>query len=121
MTATTAAPVTGITEELGALIAGGWEDDDSDSSGWMRRLLNGDWDGDVDGRRIRQRVFPASDSLGWIASIECEMRKNTWVNSLEEALKWCEDRTENYKVVSAYSSAAKQEDRFAKLAAYVAG
>lgn len=100
--------ITGISDEqLKALIGGRWEDDHSNLPGWQRWITVED----NDGRRwVRQSVFPSSRRLGkWSADSDDE---HAWFSSLEEALRWCDDRTDDTEPPEWPTT--KQEDRFAK-------
>ena len=106
----TEAAVTGISDqELVALIAGGWRDDDTDTPGWKRAVKVGG------GKRMRQRVFAPAFAYGngWKADSE---GKVVWRDSLDEALDWCDEQAGGAKLAEP-GSATEQEDRFARLAA----
>ena len=120
MTAATAtdAAVTGVTEEqLVVLVGGRWQDSpDNGMPGWHRNL-------DGDGEIVYQWLFPAPapDDPGvvrWNAKSGSPESggEQVFVNSLDEALAWCDGRAAGRKPVKA-ASATKQEDRFARIAA----
>lgn len=104
--------VTGITDEqLEALVGGGWEDDRTSTPGWERWVLVGGEDGEQ--RQVRQGVFPSFVRSEWNAVFN--PRESTWVDSLDEALKWCDDRAEAYEIAPLKGTATKQEDRFRRV------
>ena len=106
---TETAVVTGITEEqLVALQAGGWGDDDTGSPGWERDMKAGG------GERMSQWIFPSNFVSGprWIANSRDE---GVRLNTLDEALTWCDEQAGGRKPAEA-GSATKQEDRFAQWA-----
>ena len=109
MTATDTAEtavVTGITEEqLTVLQAGGWGDDDTGEPGWEREFEAGE--------RMSQWIFPNFVSAPrWIANSRDE---GVRLNTLDEALTWCDEQAGGRKPAEA-GSATKQEDRFAQWA-----
>ena len=115
-TATAEAAVTGITdEELSALQAGGWGDTDANTPGWRREVKRGR-------RGRRQRIFPVIGGGGHAFVWNAESRRSdseyehVWLNSLDEALVWCDERVGGREPAKA-GSATEQEDRFARLAA----
>ena len=107
-TATAEAAVTGITDEqLTALQSGGWGDNDAALlPAWKREFENGE--------RMFQWIFPSNFVSGprWIADSRGE---GVRLNSLDEALAWCDERAGGGEPAEA-GSATKQEDRFALLA-----
>ena len=117
MTATdTASAATGITEEqLTALVEGRWQDaPDNGKPGWNRDL-------DGDGEIVHQWLFPfnAPDDPGvrWSANSSGTHSgsRHVFVNSLDEALAWCDQRAGGSKP-DEEGSATKQEEGFALLA-----
>ena len=94
--------VEGITdEELALLVEGGWFDDYTGTPGWGRTVK------DEDGKEMWQSVLPSPSRPGWWAGGE------ELVDSLDEALSWCDDRAAGYKILPAEGTATKQEERFA--------
>ena len=120
MTATDAAVVTGVTEEqLTALVEGRWRDapgvsDDDGMPGWDRDL-------DGDGGSVHQWIFPFLSyfvsGVRWSANSNAESGGgNVFVNSLDEALSWCDERAAGRKS-DEEGSATKQENLFAQMLA----
>ncbi len=110
---TETATIAGITDEqLAALIAGRWEDDYSGTPGWERWVT----DDDNGGRRlVHQWMFPSYYRPGeWNMSSGGE---ETWIDTLDEALKWCDNQAGNREIKPPSSTATKQEERFARWAA----
>ena len=118
MTATdTAAAVTGVTEEqLTALVEGQWQDADLlDTPRWKRALVGGK------DKWMFQDIYPfnAADGSGVRWNADSGSRsgdEHIIVNSLDEALSWCDQWAAGRKSVKP-GSATKQENRFALLAA----
>ena len=116
---TDTAVVTGVTEEqLTALVEGQWQDDDDlDTPRWERAVVVGGED-----MWMFQWIFPfiAADGSGvrWTANSGGTHSGNehVFVNSLDEALSWCDERAGDRKPAAA-GSVTKQENRFAELAA----
>ena len=110
MTTDTEAAVTGITDDqLTALQAGGWRDDDDEGTGvpgWKRfvKVGDGEWED--------QLIFPSAFA-GWNA--DCDAKDDIWRATFDEALAWCDERVGGDKPAKA-GSATKQEDRFARRA-----
>ena len=99
--------ITGITEEeLAALTAGEWFDDDSVTPGWKR------WVKDSEGEEFRQSVFPSLIRPGWRAHYG--MWRSASADRLGEALTWCDSQVGDSEIVSAEGRATRQERRFAE-------
>ena len=111
------AAIAGISDEqLAALVAGRWVDDTNYAlPAWERRILFDDEDGGGGRRREWQQVYPFLTGHRWHAT--SGPREKTCADSLEEALKWCEDRAGNYEIAPPFGTATKQEERFAEAAA----
>ena len=103
-----AAEITGITDEqLTALQNGGWNDDSTNTPGWRRALKveGGGW--------VFQWIGPVYffSSSEWKADSQ---GKNTWWNTFEEALAWCDERTRGGVPEAApEDTTTKQETLFA--------
>ena len=101
---TETAAIAGVTEEqLEALIGGGWVDKAGGTPGWERIAT-------VYGRRrrVNQCVFPSHSRPEWVADSD---GVREWLDSLEEALRWCDNRVDNVAASRGDSHRADQAVR----------
>ncbi len=96
-------------EQLEALIAGGWEDDGTDTPGWRRWVLVVD---EISERRVLQWVFPSFGDHSW--NVEVCPDDKMWVDGLDKALTRCDDWAGSRKIAAPEGAATKQEDRFVR-------
>lgn len=112
--------ITGVSEEqLTALTAGRWVDDDTNTPGWERWMTVIDEDGER--WRVRQWVFPAYIRNGWHVIAETEDKDEEerlagQTDTLEEALMLCDNWADSNEIERPSVSATLQEHRFTEWA-----
>ena len=65
----------------------------------------------VDGDDINQFLWTSASAPHWVAYTDDEW---TYVDSLEDALEWCDEQADGYEIERPSGSATKQEDRFVR-------
>lgn len=105
--ATTTAAAGVSNKQLADLTAGGWVDVDSSYPSWERWVMV------ADGRRFRQVVYPELPSaFDWRAISDGVLC--VFVQSLEEALRCCDNLAEGCEIADPVGEATRQTDRFTK-------
>ena len=91
--------------QMKTLIGGQWVDDFWSLPGWERQMTDGD------GKVIKQCVWATLSNPLWNAD---SGDKKVWVDSLDEALQWCDNQVGNNIIKRPVGTATRQAGRFAK-------
>lgn len=104
-------------EQLAALNRGRWEDAGvSKSKPAWQRLVASEED---DGRGTHQWVTTGFFSPDKWQATSGGVKEDAWFDSLDDALKWCDDKAGGNKILVSYKPATRQEDRFVWLTANI--